>query len=179
MPSFDTKYALETLNILVLDDNRHMRHPIREILLALGIRKTNLVGNVPQAFKELRHFDADIIITDWHLEPLDGFEFVKLVRTAKDSRNPYVPIIMFPAYTEYQHVQNARDVGINELLAKPVSVKALYDRIVAIIDTPPKFVRSKHYFGPDRRRQDLGRPGNMPERRSVALELNSAGASSL
>jgi two-component system chemotaxis response regulator CheY len=50
-----------------------MRHLIREILLALGIRDTSLVSNVPQAFKELRHFTADIIITDWHLEPLDGF----------------------------------------------------------------------------------------------------------
>jgi DNA-binding response OmpR family regulator len=47
-----------------------------------------LVSNVPRAFKELLHFAADIITTDWHLEPLDGFRFVKLVRTALESRNP-------------------------------------------------------------------------------------------
>jgi two-component system, chemotaxis family, chemotaxis protein CheY len=176
MPSPNTEYALERIKVLVLDDNMHMRYLIKEILLALGIRDTSLVSNVPQAFKELRHFNADIIITDWHLEPLDGFEFVKLVRTALDSRNPYVPIIMLSARTEVKFIQNARDVGVNEFLAKPVSAKSLYQRMLSLIDHPRKFLKTKNYVGPDRRRHDSGPSNGKPERRSIALESNSTAA---
>jgi len=87
MASANMEFALEHISVLVLDKNLHMRHLIREILLTLCIRGTSLVANVPQAFKELWNFAADII-TDWHLYPLDGFKFVKLVRTALVSRNP-------------------------------------------------------------------------------------------
>lgn len=173
MPNTESKYALDQLAVLVLDGNLHMRHLIKEILLALGIRDTSLVSNVPQAFKELRHFEADIIIADWFLEPLDGFEFVKLVRTGLDSRNPYVPIIMLSARAEAKHVQNARDVGVNEFLAKPVSAKALYQRIISLIDHPRKFVRTKSFVGPDRRHHDIGPPRGKPERRSVEANTDS------
>ena len=88
MASPNPGYALEYISVLVPDENLHMRDLIREILLALGIRDISLVSNVPRAFKELLHFAADIITTDWHLESLDGFRFVKLVRTALESRNP-------------------------------------------------------------------------------------------
>jgi len=179
MTSLNAVYALEHLSVLILDENLHMRHLIREILLALGIRDTSLVSNVPQAFKELRHFTADIIITDWHLEPLDGFEFVKLVRTALDNRNPFVPIIMLSAGTEAKYLQNARDAGVNEFLAKPVSAKSLYQRILSLIDHPRKFLKTKNYVGPDRRRHDDGPAIGKSERRSVMPETNNTEARSV
>ena len=65
MASPNPGYALEYISVLVLAENLHMRDLIREILLALGIRDTSLVSNVPRAFKELLHFLADIITADW------------------------------------------------------------------------------------------------------------------
>lgn len=47
-------YALEHISVLVLDEKLHMRHLIRKILLALSIRDTSLVSNVP---KPLKSFD--------------------------------------------------------------------------------------------------------------------------
>jgi len=158
-------YMLENFAVLVVDDNRYMLHILREVLYALSIRKIRLAADAAQAFKELRHFSADLIITDWRMEPLDGLDFVRLVRTAKDSPNPYVPIIMLSAYTEFRLIQEARDAGVNEFLAKPVSPRALHQRIMSIIEHPRSFIRTKTYFGPDRRRQDLGPPRGMAERR--------------
>jgi len=86
------------------------------------------------------------------MELLDGLDFVRLVRTAKDSSNPYVPIIMLSGYTEYGRVIEASDAGMNEFLAKPISAKALYQRFAANIDNLRPFIRTKHYFRPDRRR---------------------------
>jgi len=163
-------YRLDEVRVLVLDDNRHMRNVIRLILRALGTRQICEASFATDALEELQHFAADVIITDWYMEPLDGLEFVRRVRTAENSANPYVPIIMLTGYTEYQQVCSARDAGVTEFLAKPVSPKALYERLASIIDNPRFFVRTNQYFGPDRRRRDLGPPPEVPERRKEEIE---------
>lgn len=169
-----SRYVLENVNVMVIDDNKHMSSLVMEILSALGIHNVVAVGDAAKAFKELQHFSADVIIVDWHMQPLDGIDFVKLVRTAKDSANPYVPIIMLSGFTEYLRVVEARDAGVNEFLAKPISAKALYQRFASIIDNPRPFIRTKIYFGPDRRRQNMGPPRGVGERRAVAEEGKGA-----
>ena len=171
----NSRYALDSVNILILDDNRHMRSLVQSILHALGVKHIREAADAPQAFKELQHFHADIIIADWHMEPLDGLDFVRLVRTAKDSPNPYVPIIMLTAHTEYSRVCEARDAGVNEFLAKPISAKALYARFASIIENPRSFIRTKTYFGPDQRRQNMGRPRGTPEHRKDEIEKLASG----
>ncbi len=164
----ESRYVLDDLNVFILDDNRHMRLLTKSILHAFGVKNIGEAGDAAEAFTELRHFTADVIIVDWHMEPLDGLDFVRLVRTAKDSPNPYLPIIMLTGFTEYRRVEEARDAGVNEFLAKPISPRDLYSRFASIIDNPRSFVRSKTYFGPDRRRRDLGLPGGVSERRKNA-----------
>jgi DNA-binding response OmpR family regulator len=156
-------YNLGRLNFLIVDDNKHMRALVKTILHALGAKSTMEAGDGADAFKELRHFPADIIICDWNMSPLDGLDFVRLVRTGNDSPNPFVPIIMLTGHTEMQRVVEARDSGVHEFLAKPISAKALYSRIRSIIENPRPFVRTNTYFGPDRRRKQVEWRG--PERR--------------
>lgn len=165
MTDQNSRYVLENINVLVIDDNKHMTKLVTEILYALGIKNVCEVNDAAKAFDELKHFLADIIIVDWYMQPLDGLDFTRLVRTAKDSPNPYVPIIMLSGFTEMRRITEARDAGINEFLAKPISAKALYQRIASLIDNPRPFVRTKNYFGPDRRRRDLGPPRDVQERR--------------
>jgi PleD family two-component response regulator len=160
-------YDLSGLNILLVDDNGHMRLVVKSILNSLGVRNIRDAGEAVAAFKEMATFEADIIIVSWLMETISGPEFVKLVRTAKDSPNPYVPIVMLSAFTETYRVNEARDAGINEFLAKPLSPKSLYQRIVSIIEKPRPFVRTKDFLGPCRRRRDLGPPKGRPDRRQA------------
>ena len=150
-----TDYNIERLNFLVVDDNKHMCVLIKTILSAFGVRNVLEAGDGADAFKVLKHFPADIIICDWVMQPLDGLDFVRLVRTGKDSPNPYVPVIMLTGHTEMHRVMEAREAGVSEFLAKPVSPKKLYARIRSIIEHQRNFVKTKAYFGPDRRRQNL------------------------
>ncbi|NQV46785.1 MAG: response regulator [Rhodospirillaceae bacterium] len=145
-------YNLERLNFLIVDDNKHMRGLVISILHALGAKNCIDAGDGADAFKELRHFPADIIICDWDMDPLDGLDFTRMVRTGSDSPNPFVPIIMLTGHTEMNRVVEARDAGVHEFLAKPISAKGLYSRIRSIIERPRPFVRAGIYFGPDRRR---------------------------
>lgn len=169
MSDTNSRYVLDNINVMVIDDNKHMTTLVVEILTALGIKNVIEVSDAAKAFTELQHFPADVIVVDWNMEPLDGLDFVKLVRTAKDTPNPYVPIIMLSGFTELRRVTEARDAGVNEYLAKPISAKALYQRFASIIDNPRPFVRTKTFFGPCRRRQDQGPPRGVPERRAEEL----------
>ncbi|TCS62098.1 response regulator [Varunaivibrio sulfuroxidans] len=147
------EYDLTRLNFLIVDDNKHMRALVKSILHALGVKNVLEAQDGADAFKELRHFPADMIICDWNMSPLDGLDFVRLVRTGADSPNPFVPIIMLTGHTEMNRVMEARDSGVHEFLAKPISAKKLYSRIRSIIEQPRPFVRAGLYFGPDRRRK--------------------------
>lgn len=162
------RYDLSALNVLVVEDNKNMQSLLRAILGALGVRHVRETGSGEEAFKELGHFAADIVITDWNMTPMDGLSFVRKVRNDPASPNPYVPIILLTGHTEATRVMEARDAGVNLFLAKPVSVTALAERLTTLIDHPVPFVRSATYFGPDRRRKALGPPSGMAERRKGA-----------
>ena len=59
---------------------------------------------------------------------------------------------MLTGHSEKQRVIGARDAGVTEFLAKPISAKSLYERILNVVANPRPFIKSKNYFGPDRRR---------------------------
>ena len=145
-------YNVSQLSVLVVEDNRHMRFVIRTILQGMGIRSVKEAEDGSDALKLLKTEDADVMVTDWLMEPLDGLELTRMIRTASDSANPYLPIIMLTGYTEIARVTEARDAGVTEFLAKPVSAKTIYERIVAVIESDRFFVDAGDFFGPDRRR---------------------------
>ena len=68
-------------------------------------------------------------------------------------------------HTEFHRIHEARNAGVNEVLAKPISAQNLYGRVLSVIENPRPFVRSSDYFGPDRRRRDLGPPRGIADRR--------------
>ena len=157
------EFNIEHLSVLVVEDNEHMQSLIKEILHTFRIRDIRMCEDGADALLELRRFAADIIICDWEMKPLDGIEFTRLVRSASDVANPFVAIIMLTGHTEMARVAEARDAGISEFLAKPLTAKSLYQRICYVIEAPRRFVKTKRYHGPDRRRRQIE---DTPKRRS-------------
>jgi CheY-like chemotaxis protein len=98
------------------------------------------------------HYTPDIVLTDWAMPIFDGLELTQMIRQPNANANPFVPIIMVTGHTEKDRVTAARDAGVTEFLAKPISAKALYERIVNVVANPRPFIKTKTYFGPDRRR---------------------------
>lgn len=167
-------YDFSTISCLVVDDNPHMRKLVVALLYTLGIKHVFEADDGGEAFKMIKARTPDIIICDWIMAPVDGIELVKRVRTAHDSPNPYIPIILLTGHTEKHRITEARDAGINEFLAKPISAKRLYQRIINVIEKPRTFVKTDTYFGPDRRRHRKSTYKG-PERR-VALKQKHTNA---
>lgn len=147
--------AFETMKVLLVDDNIHMRDLLRRLLGSLGIRDIDEATNGQAGMGMLRACKYDLILTDLEMQPMDGLEFTSQVRTSKESPNPQVPIIMVSGHTEIHRVQAARDSGITEFIVKPITTRDLFARITDISERPRPFVRCSSYVGPDRRRRNL------------------------
>jgi two-component system, chemotaxis family, chemotaxis protein CheY len=168
--------GVEALRVLLVDDNQHMRAIVLTVLHGVGVTLIKEARDGSEALEVLRDWPADMAIVDFQMFPIDGVEFTRLVRNSTDSPNPYLPIVMMTGHSERSRVMEARDAGVTEFVAKPVTAKAVLDRVQAVIFHPRPFIKSEDYFGPDRRRrQDPTYPG--PWRRSTdedntTLEVN-------
>ncbi|HEY2135307.1 MAG TPA: response regulator [Xanthobacteraceae bacterium] len=140
------------LRLLVIDDNAHMRRILRTLLHSFGTREVYEAEDGASGLEAFMHFIPDIVIADWAMPIFDGLELTQMIRQPGANANPYVPIIMLSGHSEKKRVMLARDAGVTEFLAKPISAKALYQRILNIILSPRPFIRTRTYFGPDRRR---------------------------
>ncbi len=143
----------DLLKILMVDDNHHMRILIGEILRAIGVTHLYEAGDGAEALEVLRREDIDVVMTDLAMQPLDGIDFCRLVRNSPDSPNPMIPIIMITGHSTMRRIGEARDVGANEFLAKPITARGIIHRVTQIIEHPRSFIRTEDYFGPDRRRR--------------------------
>ena len=149
------------LRFLVIDDNAHMRRIVRTLLHGFGARDVYEAEDGAAGLDAFTHHVPDIVLTDWAMPIFDGLELTQMIRQPGANANPFVPIIMVTGHTEKERVTAARDAGVTEFLAKPISAKALYQRIVNVVANPRPFIKTKTYFGPDRRRNadcELRRP---------------------
>jgi two-component system chemotaxis response regulator CheY len=144
--------AFGALQLLLADDNQHMRAITATILNSAGVKRIREVRDGAEALDALREWPADLAIVDFNMVPLDGVEFTRLIRNSADSPKPYLPIIMMTGHSEKTRVCEARDAGVTEFIVKPITAKAVLDRIHAVIYKPRPFVKAEGYFGPCRRR---------------------------
>jgi two-component system, chemotaxis family, chemotaxis protein CheY len=147
-------YSVECsrLRFLIVDDNNHMRRIIRALLHGFGVREAYEAEDGAAGLEAFSSFSPDIVITDWMMPIFDGIELTRMIRQPETSTNPYVPIIMVTGHAEKRRVTEARDAGVTEFLVKPISAKALYQRIVSVVMMPRPFIKTASYFGPCRRR---------------------------
>lgn len=158
-------YRFDRLKVLVVDDNAHMRKLVVTILQAFGVSQIYEADSGNRAWTILRESNPDVIVADWVMEGMSGIELVQKIRTDPSTPNPFVPVIMLTGHTHIDHVRQARDAGVNEFIAKPVSVKTMMSRLVAVIEHPRPYVRTSAYFGPCRRRRGADEYRG-PERRA-------------
>ncbi|MDQ1155611.1 response regulator [Brevundimonas sp. SORGH_AS_0993] len=147
--------SLVSLNILLADDSQPMRALIGALLHSAGVRTIREAADGGAAYALLKRHPIDLAIIDFNMLPMDGVAFTQRVRTAPDSPNAYLPIIMMTSHSAASRVFEARDAGVTEFVAKPITAKAVLDRINAAIFKPRPFVRTDAYFGPSRRRRDI------------------------
>lgn len=145
-------YDLSQLNVLLADDNDNTRYLLAVILRSLGIVHLKEASDGEEAYRRFEHGEYDLVITDQVMEPMSGLDLTRKIRREAGGDKRYVPVIMVTGHTEEERVLAARDAGVTEILAKPVSPNSVLQRIVSVIESGRQFVDAHEYVGPDRRR---------------------------
>lgn len=144
----------DLLRVLLVDDNHYVRVLLAEILRAIGIHRIYEANDGAEGLQVMRNHDIDLVLTDLAMQPLDGIDFVRLLRNSPDSPNQMAPVIMITGHSTVARIHEARDAGVNEIMAKPLTARGVIERLHQALEHPRQFVRSDDYFGPDRRRRN-------------------------
>lgn len=155
-------YKFYRASALVVDDKRYMSDLLAEMLSAIGFGYVCQAADGDSARDLLRNRQTraiDIVICDLNMRPVNGAALLRWVRHDLESPNRFLPMIMLTGHTEFDKIVTLRDLGATEIMAKPITVKTLTNRLIGAIDRPRRFVDTPNYFGPDRRRQQQPFPG--------------------
>lgn len=146
--SKDLQEQIASLKVLIVDDEHYMRKVVRTMLLAIGVKSVIEADDGMSGLEAIRKHMPNIVIVDWEMPLIDGAQFVRMVRSPMDFPAPDVPIIMLSGHGDRWRVVEAARIGAHEYLLKPVSTKALLERIVTILTVPRPFIQLDGYYGP-------------------------------
>jgi DNA-binding response OmpR family regulator len=99
------------------------------------------------------------------MSPVSGVNLLQWLRDDKASPNRFMPFVMLSGAADRANVEESRDRGVTDFMAKPFSVENVYKVLQRIIDNPRQYVTTQTYFGPCRRRSKAGPPKNMERRK--------------
>ncbi len=122
---------------LVVDDADSMRKINSSQLNALGARQILLANNGMEALKILATRRVDVIISDWNMPVMNGFELLLKVRS--DKRIAHLPFIMITADCEREQVSQLIASGVSSLLVKPYNTQNLAQHLARAMRHRPQF----------------------------------------
>ncbi|MCH5343169.1 MAG: response regulator [Acetatifactor sp.] len=127
--------SLRSLKILVADDDRESAESIREILNDIGVDATSVLNGEDAVAEIIRHHevgeDFAAVILDWQMPNMDG---VQVTTEIRQKVGDAIPIIILSAYDWTDIEQEARDVGVNAFVAKPLFRSRLIYVLKSIIE---------------------------------------------
>jgi two-component system chemotaxis response regulator CheY len=119
-----------TMPVLIVDDYKTMIRIIRNLLKQLGFANVDEAGDGTAALDMMRHKQYGLIISDWNMEPMTGYELVREVRA--DDQLSRTPFIMVTAESKTENVIAAKKAGVNNYIVKPFNAATLKSKIDAI-----------------------------------------------
>jgi two-component system chemotaxis response regulator CheY len=152
MPTKPIEKQLQGLNVLIVDSNAYLRRLTRMMLTNLGAKSVIEAPDGLAALEIIRNCDPDVMLLDWDMPVLNGMEVMHIVRSPGVFPRPNLPIIVLTARAQRSCVVAALRAGVHEFLLKPVSPKALHDRLLSIVIKPRPMMKLGNFYVPQPRR---------------------------
>ncbi|MEM8799668.1 MAG: response regulator [Pseudomonadota bacterium] len=119
------------MSILIVDDYKTMLRIIRNLLKQLGFTNVDEATDGTAALSQMREKKYDLIISDWNMEPMTGFELLKTIRA--DAWLKAIPFIMVTAESKTENVIAAKKAGVNNYIVKPFNAATLKTKLQAVL----------------------------------------------
>ncbi|MFN3835750.1 response regulator [Glycocaulis sp.] len=120
-----------SMPILVVDDYKTMIRIIRNLLTQIGFENIDEASDGTEAFEKMKKQKYGLVISDWNMEPMTGYELLQRVRADESTKS--VPFIMVTAESKTENVIAAKKAGVNNYIVKPFNAGTLKAKMVAVI----------------------------------------------
>ena len=126
-----------SMSVLVVDDYSTMVRIIRNLLRQVGFNNVDDASDGISALRRLREKKYRLVISDWNMEPMTGYELLKEMRADPDLAS--MPFIMITAESKTENVIAAKKAGVSNYIVKPFNAATLKAKIDAIYAPEPTF----------------------------------------
>jgi two-component system chemotaxis response regulator CheY len=121
----------KTMNVLVVDDYKTMVRIVRNLLEQLGFHNIDEATDGPTALGMIRSKDYGLVLSDWNMQPMTGFEMLQKVRA--EERTKALPFVMVTAEAKTENVVAAKQAGVNNYIIKPFTLAVLKQKLTAVL----------------------------------------------
>ncbi len=118
------------MSVLVIDDYKTMVRIIKNLLKQIGFTDVDDASDGSEALVKLRQKEYGLIISDWNMEPMTGYELLQNVRG--DDALKHIPFIMVTAEAKSENVVAAKEAGVNNYIVKPFNAQTLKGKIESV-----------------------------------------------
>ncbi|MGI4977584.1 MAG: chemotaxis response regulator CheY [Janthinobacterium lividum] len=117
--------------VLIVDDYKTMLRIIRNLLKQIDLEDVEEASEGAEALAKLRAGNFGLVISDWNMAPMTGFELLQQVRA--DARLRATPFIMVTAESKTENVIAAKQAGVSNYIVKPFSAETLREKIEKVV----------------------------------------------
>ena len=121
----------KNMPILIVDDYKTMLRIIKNLLKQLGFDNVDEATDGGMAYTKLKEKKYGLVISDWNMEPVTGYELLKKVRA--DDMLKAMPFILVTAESKTENVIAAKQAGVNNYIVKPFNADTLKSKLVSVI----------------------------------------------
>ena len=148
---------LSRVRVLIVGAKGYAAVLLRTVLNANGITRVCVIEEARRALELLCTENFDVVYVEEQVE-LDGQPFAMAALRTTALQNPLAPIFEVSSGPRRRDVERARDLGVNDIIARPFSPKTLITKLAVALSAPRPFIASPQFFGPDRRSKARAAP---------------------
>ena len=132
-------FEFKKLRVLLVEDDQFLRELTERLLRELGVRSVVSAVDGEDGFQRVTHarYPFDIIVCDLEMPHMNGFQFIRQLRSTNEIVNPDVPVLILSGKTDEESIHTAVELGIHGFLAKPVA-KATPEKRIKLALTGPE-----------------------------------------
>ena len=121
-----------SMPVLVVDDFKTMRRIVNGLLTQIGFKNIDEAEDGNSALEKIKTKQFKLIVSDWNMEPMSGFELLQKIRASDNQALKSLPFIMVTAESKPENIIEAKQAGVNNYIVKPFNAETLKGKIAAV-----------------------------------------------
>lgn len=119
------------MKVLIVDDYKTMLRVLHSLLRQMNFTNIDEAEDGAEALDKLRSDSYGLVISDWNMEPMSGFDLLHEVRADEAMKD--LPFIMITAESTSENVIAAKEAGVSNYIIKPFTAETLKTKLVSVL----------------------------------------------